>query len=110
MTVPVSYQTTMPYACELGCDARCVMSAPQLHGVGPDWRPAPPEPFALATDAPSAPPLRVRTLDALPIPLVRRTPAQALTDALDAMTAAYRGEGFPASSLDDVGEQDGPEG
>lgn len=75
-----------------------------------DPLPRPTEPFPLATDAPSAPPLRVRSLDALPIPLVRRTPAQALTDALGAMTAAYRGEGFPASSLDDRGEQDGPEG
>jgi hypothetical protein len=79
----------------------------------PPTRPACPEPFALATDAPSAPPVQVRSLEPLPFPLVRRTPAQALTDALDAIarsTAAYRGEGFPASALDDRGEQDGPEG
>jgi hypothetical protein len=38
----------------------------------PPTRPACPEPFALATDAPGAPPVRVRALEALPFPLVRR--------------------------------------
>jgi hypothetical protein len=64
----------------------------------PPTRPACPEPFALATDAPSAPPMRVRSLDALPFPLVRRAPAQALTDALDYAAARTAQQGAMTSA------------